>query len=67
MLVSGGFNKVFNNIASSYIKVGYESINAIRFCLKLRGAYLTFYMIDINTVVCSFVKALIFLEIQRLK
>ena len=37
MLLIDGFNKLYNNIAASYIKVGNESMSAINFRTTANG------------------------------
>ena len=36
-LLIGGFNEAFMNIAASYLKVGGESMSAIRFWVTVKG------------------------------
>ena len=40
-LLINGFNKAWKNIAASYLKVGNESMSAIRFWTTEKGDYLT--------------------------
>ena len=68
-----GFNKACSNIAASYLKVGYESMSAIRFCTTSKGdlPHLSYIFrnpeplgVEFNTVVFSVTGYLIFLDIQ---
>ena len=69
-----GFNEACSNIASSYLKVGDESMSTIRFCTMSKG-YLTHlsYIFrkpeplgtEFETVACSVTEDFIFLGIQR--
>ena len=68
------FNEVCKNIAVSYLKVGDESMSAIRFRTKAKGnlPHLSYIFCkpkqlgtEFNTVVCSVTWALLFVEVQR--
>ena len=73
MLV-GGFNEACNNISSSSMKVGYESMSAISFWKMAKGnlPHLSYIFrkpdplgTDFNTVACSITWDLLFVESQR--
>ena len=70
------FNKVCNNIAASYLKVGGDSMSAIRFWVMDKGNLPHFPYIfrkpeplvtDFNTFTCSIIGALLFVEVHRIK
>ena len=69
-----GFNELFNNLSTSYLKVRYESMSVISFwnTEKVDLHHLPFIFCnmeplgtDLNTVSCSVNGALLFFDIQR--
>ena len=69
-----GFNTVCENIAASFLKVGDESMSAIRFLTTAKGnlPHLSYIFrkpeplgTESNTVACSITGALLFIEVQR--
>ena len=76
MFLIDGFNKACSNIASSYLKVGDESMSAMRSRTMPKGDLPHFSYIfrkpepfgtEFKTVACSKTRSLIFLYIQRRK
>ena len=74
MLLIDGFNKLYNNIAASYIKVGNESMSAINFrnTEKGGGSYLSYIFhkpepmgVDFKNVACSVTVSLVLIYIYR--
>ena len=68
------FNAAFNNISASYLKVGYESMSAIRFRTTEKGKlpHLSYIFskpeplgTEFKTVYCSITGALILIEVNR--
>ena len=68
-----GFNEACSNIDAIYLKVGYDSMSAIRFRTTLKGElpHLSYTFrkteplgTEFKTVDCSVIGTLIFLEIQ---
>ena len=68
------FNESCSNIAASYLKVGDESMNAIRFCTTSKGdlPHLSYIFrkpeplgVEFKTVSCSVTVAPILLDIHR--
>ena len=73
MLIAG-FNAACKNIAASFLKVGDESMGAIRFRTTAKGnlPHLSYILLkpeplgtEFNTVACSVTGDLIFIELQR--
>ena len=71
-----GFNTACKNIAASFLKVGDESMSAIRFRTTAKGNLLHLSTIfrkpeplgtEFKTVACSVIGALLFIEVQRVK
>ena len=71
-----GFNTACKNIAASFLKVGDESMSAIRFWTTAKGnlPHLSYIFwkpeplgTDFKTVACSVTGALLFIEVQRRK
>ena len=71
-----GFNTACKNIAASFLKVGDESMSAIRFRTTTKGnlPHLSYIFrkpeplgTEFKTVVCSVTGALLFIEVQRVK
>ena len=69
-----GFNEPCNNISASYLKVGDESMSAIRFWTTAKGdlPHLSYILhkteplgTEFKNVACSVTGALFFVEIQR--
>ena len=69
-----GFNTACKNIAASFLKLGDESMSAIRFWTTVKGnlPHLSYMFrkleplgTELKTVVCSVTGALIFTEVQR--
>ena len=72
MLIDG-FNAECKNIASNFLKFGYEFMSAIRFCTTAKGdlPHLSYIFrkpepleTDFNTVACYVTGALLFIEVQ---
>ena len=72
-LLIDGFNTEFNNIAASFLKVGYESMSAIRFRTTAKGnlPHLSYIFckpeplgVEFKTVACSVKGVFIFIEVQ---
>ena len=70
----GGFNTACKNIAASFLKVGNESMSAIRFwtTAKFKLPHLSYIFrkpeplgTEFKTVACSVTGALIFIKVQR--
>ena len=73
-LLFDGFNTACKNIAASFLKVGDESMSAIRFRTMAKGNLLHLsYILEkpdplgtkFKTVACSVTEALLFIEVQR--
>ena len=73
-LLFGGFNTPCKNIAASFLKVGDESMSAIRFRTTVKGnlPHLSYIFRkpeplgnDFKAVACSVTGALLFIEVQR--
>ena len=73
-LLIGGFNMECKNVAASFLKVGGESMSAIRFRTTEKGnlPHLSYIFrkpeplgTDCKTVACSFIGALLLIESQR--
>ena len=73
-LLSNGFNTACKNIDASFLKVGDESMSAIRFRTTAKGnlPHLSYILCkpdplstEFKTVACSVTGALLFIEVQR--
>ena len=69
-----GLNEEINNIAASYLKVGGDSMSAIRFWTTAKGGFshlsYIFYKpeplgMGFKTVACSVTRSFIFTDIKR--
>ena len=75
-LLFDGINTACKNIVASFLKVGDESMSAIRFRLTAKGnlPHLSYIFrkpdppgTNLNTVACYVTWALLFIEVQRVK
>ena len=73
-MLIGGFNESCKNIATSYLKVGYESMSAIRFRMTGKGGlpHLSYIFrktepleTEFKIVTCSVIVVFQFVEVQR--